>query len=280
MEAKTIIKHLNRLLLDPNNYRFIDRPEYKPVSDEHIAEPRIQQRTAEFLKGRNNENISDLIDSFKTNGVLRQDPIQVRPLGDNYVVIEGNRRTATLKYLYEQFLQGMDVNTEDAIVTLSDKIWEIGSIDEIRQQVSDVTFTFHVVTNVIGNCQGDGWMSIVEYHADLLPYISSAMYEIGLDKVGEATKNIANIFPLDISVLSDSEFCKVVNFMKGHKTDLEELKKYSESEQEKMSEQYFDTIDKLDEIAEKLWYYGCPDNEGWGVVSRYLEKHLQDNFWK
>lgn len=28
-------------------------------------------------------------------------------------------------------LQGMDVNTEDAIVTLSDKIWEIGSIDEI-----------------------------------------------------------------------------------------------------------------------------------------------------
>ena len=31
---------------------------------------------------------------------------------------------------------------------------------------------------------------------------------------------------------------------------------------------------------EKLWYYGCPDNEGWGVVSRYLEKHLQDNFWK
>lgn len=121
-------------------------------------------------------------------------------------------------------LQGMDVNTEDAIVTLSDKIWEIGSIDEIRQQVSDVTFTFHVVTNVIGNCQGDGWMSIVEYHADLLPYISSAMYEIGLDKVGEATKNIANIFPLDISILSDSEFCKVVNFMKGHKTDLEELK--------------------------------------------------------
>ncbi|UVS17746.1 MULTISPECIES: hypothetical protein [Bacteroidales] len=106
------------------------------------------------------------------------------------------------------------------------------------------------------------------------------MYEIGLDKVGEATQNIANIFPLDISVLSDGEFCKVVNFMKGHKADLEELKKYSESEQEKMSEQYFDTIDKLDEIAEKLWYYSCPDNEGWGVVSRYLEKHLQDIFWK
>lgn len=53
METKPIKKHLNRLLLDPNNYRFIDRPEYKPVSDGQIAESRIQQRTAEFLKGRN-----------------------------------------------------------------------------------------------------------------------------------------------------------------------------------------------------------------------------------
>lgn len=42
-------------------------------------------------------------------------------------------------------LQGMDINTEDAIVTLSDRIWEIGNIDEIRQQVSDAAFTFHIV---------------------------------------------------------------------------------------------------------------------------------------
>ena len=41
-------------------------------------------------------------------------------------------------------LQGMDINTEDAIVTLSDRIWEIGNIDEIKQQVADVTFTCHV----------------------------------------------------------------------------------------------------------------------------------------
>ena len=49
-------------------------------------------------------------------------------------------------------LQGMDINTEDAIVTLSDRIWEIGNIDEIKQQVSDVTFTFHVVANVMAGC--------------------------------------------------------------------------------------------------------------------------------
>lgn len=109
METRPIKRHINRLLLDPNNYRFIDRPEYKKIDDEHIADPLIQQRTASFLKGKNNENIEDLINSFKANGILRQDPIQVRQLGDYYVVIEGNRRAVTLKYLYDQYKLGMDV---------------------------------------------------------------------------------------------------------------------------------------------------------------------------
>lgn len=39
-------------------------------------------------------------------------------------------------------LQGMDINSEDTIVTLSDRIWEIGNIDEIKQQVSDAVFFF------------------------------------------------------------------------------------------------------------------------------------------
>ncbi len=57
-------------------------------------------------------------------------------------------------------------------------------------------------------------MSVIEDHADLLPYISCAMYEVWLSKVCEATQNMVNIFPLDISVLDRKEFCKVVNFMK------------------------------------------------------------------
>ena len=129
METKTIKRHLNRLLLDPNNYRFVDRPEYKPVPNEQLADPRVQQRTAEFLKGKNNENIEDLINSFKTNGILRQDPIQVSPWGDNYIVIEGNRRTTTLKYLYEQYQKGMDVG----VLTESD----FKSIELIELQGQD-----------------------------------------------------------------------------------------------------------------------------------------------
>ncbi|AYL96957.1 AAA family ATPase [Mucilaginibacter celer] len=109
MESKRIIRHIDRLLLDPNNYRFIDRPEYKHVPDSELGDSRVQLRTLNFLLGKNNDNISDLLSSFKTNGFLDIDQIQVKPVGDNYLVLEGNRRTATLKYLYEEFKKGNDV---------------------------------------------------------------------------------------------------------------------------------------------------------------------------
>lgn len=102
METRNIRKHINRLLLDPNNYRFIDHPGYVMVEPNKLADSTIQLRTAGFLRGKGNENVEDLINSFKTNGILRQDPIQVKRLNeDYYLVVEGNRRTATLKYLYD-----------------------------------------------------------------------------------------------------------------------------------------------------------------------------------
>lgn len=185
-------------------------------------------------------------------------------------------------------LQGMDINTEDAIVTLSDKIWEIGNISEIKEQVSDAVFTFHIVANVIGNYKGDGWQSIIEENPELLPYISQAMFEIGLPNVGEATKNITNIFPLKMDVLSldEEKFCEVVNFLHGIREGkyftitMGELKGYTQKEREQLTSQYLAVCEKIDNTTENMWDYDSPDNEGWGVVSRYLGKHLQDNFWK
>lgn len=106
--AKTITRHIDRLLLDPNNYRFIDNKDYVQVPDDLIADKRIQERTYSFIVGKNEENISDLIISFKSNGILKLDPIQVTERGGNYLVVEGNRRTATLKHLYDQWKSGKD----------------------------------------------------------------------------------------------------------------------------------------------------------------------------
>ena len=55
----TIKKHVNRLMLDPNNYRFRDSPAYTPVDEDQVEDDKIQQRTFEnLLVGRNYEQIS------------------------------------------------------------------------------------------------------------------------------------------------------------------------------------------------------------------------------
>lgn len=109
MPSKRITRHIDRLILDPNNYRFKDRPEYKPVDQANLADTRVQQRTLNFILGKNNGNVKDLISSFTTNGFLDIDQIQVTEVGENLLVLEGNRRIATLKFLYDEFKKGNDV---------------------------------------------------------------------------------------------------------------------------------------------------------------------------
>ncbi|MCI0470148.1 MAG: AAA family ATPase, partial [Candidatus Aminicenantes bacterium] len=108
---ESIYKHIDRLYLDPNNYRLIDHPEYRQVPDDKISDPLVQKRTRSLILGRNNENVKDLIDSFKENGYLPVDQIQVKKIkSDYFLVLEGNRRVATLKYLFEEWKEhGIDI---------------------------------------------------------------------------------------------------------------------------------------------------------------------------
>ncbi len=95
---------LARLYLDPNNYRIVDSPEYRPVAPAVIFNPDVQRRTTRFVLGRSQENVRDLIASIKENGWLDIDPILVeRRDGGRYLVIEGNRRVATLKHLESRY---------------------------------------------------------------------------------------------------------------------------------------------------------------------------------
>ena len=150
---KYIVKHIDRLLLDPNNYRFIDNKDYRFIPISEIGDARIQQRTRNFLMGKNEEGISDLITSFKTNGILKLDPIQVReiPESKNFIVIEGNRRTAALKYLYEEFEKSNDVGKLNAE--------SFKSVDVIL--VSDESPIQHLITMGLHHISGKRkWSSV------------------------------------------------------------------------------------------------------------------------
>lgn len=97
---------LKNLYLDPNNYRLIHEKEQVEVPENKIKDKTVAQRTLRLISGDRNQNIQDLIDSFKSNGYLPVDQIQVRELPDGgYVVVEGNRRIAALKYLENEFEQ-------------------------------------------------------------------------------------------------------------------------------------------------------------------------------
>lgn len=95
---------LRSLYLDPNNFRIIHEPDQKQVTDTDVKNRDVMQRTMRLLCGEKNQNIQDLIESFKANGYLRVDQILVRELpSSGYLVVEGNRRVAALKFLQQEF---------------------------------------------------------------------------------------------------------------------------------------------------------------------------------
>ncbi|EIV5417576.1 AAA family ATPase [Klebsiella aerogenes] len=107
-------RNLKNLYLDPNNYRFVDNENHKFVGEDNLLDAQVQKRTRTFIEGRGQENIRDLLASFKANGFLDVDIIQVRELGDNkYLVLEGNRRVTALKVLQEFYESGFDIGNLD-----------------------------------------------------------------------------------------------------------------------------------------------------------------------
>ena len=107
---------LKRLYLDPNNYRFVDHSDYRPVPPDHVFDADAQRRTTGFVLGRGQEHVQDLIASIKANGWLDIDPVLVqRTDAGRFLVVEGNRRVATLKYLQHRYEEdAIDLGELDA----------------------------------------------------------------------------------------------------------------------------------------------------------------------
>lgn len=101
---KSVPVALKHLYLDPNNYRFIDASEYTKVERKNLFDEKIQKRTTALILGDKQENVKDLIDSFRKNNWLPVDQVQAQKIADDrYLVVEGNRRVATLKFLEQQY---------------------------------------------------------------------------------------------------------------------------------------------------------------------------------
>jgi hypothetical protein len=113
--------NLEELLLDPNNPRFAELGQkMDAVPENRFAEAKVQQQTYERMKTPRFD-VSELRDTIKNLGFLPMDRIVVRRWkgGDGqatrFVVVEGNRRVAALKWLIELQESGRESFTSEQL---------------------------------------------------------------------------------------------------------------------------------------------------------------------
>lgn len=117
--------NLNDILLDPNNPRFAELgQELDAVPESRFAEGRVQRDAFDRMKSPRFD-VADLRDTIKNLGYLPMDRIVVRgwygsKAGANkYVVVEGNRRIAGLKWLLELQDTGKETFTAEQLENLT-----------------------------------------------------------------------------------------------------------------------------------------------------------------
>ncbi len=109
---------LEKLLLDPNNYRLQEISGYASVSDDKFHLENVQRTTLQRLQ---KEGIKELRASIVANGFLPIERIVVTPYlaaEGQFLVIEGNRRVAALKSIKDQSDAGIDF-PDGVLATLS-----------------------------------------------------------------------------------------------------------------------------------------------------------------
>ncbi len=114
----------DKLILDPNNYRFHDLPGYRAVAQRtRYAEEGVQAKALSYLEDTESFDLETLKDSIRSNGFVPLDQIVVEKLsGDGvetlYLVIEGNRRAAAVKKLIADHKAGGEI-PESTLETLN-----------------------------------------------------------------------------------------------------------------------------------------------------------------
>ncbi|WP_281688252.1 AAA family ATPase [Pseudomonas citronellolis] len=164
---------IRNLYLDPNNYRIIHEEEQIDVPDEQAKDKIVAQRTLRLLTGDRNQHIQDLIDSFKANGYLPVDQIQVRAIADGgYIVVEGNRRVAALKVLHqERENKGADIGKLDPEIFSQVPVVIYNDADEMHH------LTLMALKHISGNKKWGEWNQ-----AKLLEKMNST-YKISEDEI-------------------------------------------------------------------------------------------------
>ena len=101
---------IDQMLLDPNNFRFQDAPDFVFADKKRFAEETVQAKAAARLR---DEGLLPLKQSIMRNGFLPFERLVVTPHDkDRFLVIEGNRRLAAMHWIRSDQLAGAPVPKE------------------------------------------------------------------------------------------------------------------------------------------------------------------------
>jgi ParB-like chromosome segregation protein Spo0J len=106
------------LLLDPNNYRFLDDPDYKKRLTTRYHDVAVQTATLRLLEKSQSYQLRELRQSILSNGYIPIERIIISRYHHKkgkYLVIEGNRRVAALKSILRDAKEGVLSLRDDQI---------------------------------------------------------------------------------------------------------------------------------------------------------------------
>lgn len=165
---------------------------------------------------------------------------------------------------------------EDALVRLSDQLWEIGNIHQIKEKLSSELFLLHISINMIGNWKCGGWWGIISEQAELVPYIPEALKALNLNRLKAVFEEIIAIFPTYTIFSNDeSSYYDIINFLQNirFKVEDERLNNIPLETRKEMVQTIKKKLDQLEDLSEPLWGYGA-ELDGWKQVIDYIKINI------
>lgn len=143
----------SQLLLDPNNYRFLDLPGYRSVNRSRFALAGTQDRALRFLIDNPTFDLAALRESIIANGFVPFEQIVVESFNTEatppqFLVVEGNRRAAAIKTILSDYEGGaLEIRPE-----VLDSIREISVIEIVgtEEERSKYQKTLMAIRHVAG----------------------------------------------------------------------------------------------------------------------------------
>ncbi len=177
----------------------------------------------------------------------------------------------------EDVIEDLNHLDEAAFAQLSDKLWELGNLDDIKEKVTTELFHLHIGINMIGIWKSEGWDSIIAEQADFVPYIPVVLQELELCDVRRGFENVISLFPEDTVFKSDNEeYYDIYNFFTSfsHKAQNEKLKAIAPEKRRELVKSMRQKVSLLDELTEQYW---SDDSKmaGWKQVFDYIHKKVR-----